>query len=100
MRLVEIDGSNAEWQWNLSLSVDRIGDIELALGHTNAAASAYEESLALRRNLVEVDTVQLPMAGRSLIEPSENKRSQACRRGKGGEARRSEGTTRHRPSVV
>jgi hypothetical protein len=36
--------------------LDRIGDIELALGHTNAAASAYEESLALRRHLVEVDT--------------------------------------------
>ena len=32
-----------------------MGDIQLALGHTIAATSAYEESLTLRRSLVESD---------------------------------------------
>ena len=71
-RLDEIEGSNAQRRWNLSFSLDRMGDIQLALGHTIAATSAYEESLTLRRSLVEFGPVQLPMAGRSVIEPSEN----------------------------
>jgi hypothetical protein len=53
--LEEFDGSSPQQQWNLSLSLDRIGDVELALGNTNAAASAYEESLALRRRLIEAE---------------------------------------------
>lgn len=61
--LDEIDGSNTQRKWNLSLRLDRIGDVELALGHINAAACAHEESLALRRSLAEVNTSNSPWQG-------------------------------------
>ena len=56
-RLLEIAGSNTEWQWNLSLSLERIGDVKIALGDGISALAAYEESLAIRRALVELDKV-------------------------------------------
>ena len=55
VRLLEIDGSNTEWQWNLSLSLERIGDVKIALGDGISALAAYEESLAIQRALVELD---------------------------------------------
>ena len=51
----QIDGSNTEWQWNLSLSLERIGDVKIALGDGISALAAYEESLAIQRALVELD---------------------------------------------
>ena len=54
-QLVGIDANNAEWQWNLSLSLDRIGEANLILGNLNAAGAAYDESLIIRRRLVDLD---------------------------------------------
>jgi hypothetical protein len=53
--LVERDGSNVEWQRTLSLSLERMGDVRLALGHAMFAVTAYEESLAIRHRLIELD---------------------------------------------
>jgi hypothetical protein len=53
--LGEIDDSDTQWQWNLSVSLDRVGEVNLILGDLNAAAAAYGESLAIRRRLVELD---------------------------------------------
>jgi hypothetical protein len=52
--LVEIDGSNIEWQWNLSSSLERMGDARLALDHAISAIEAYEEGVAIRRGLIEL----------------------------------------------
>jgi hypothetical protein len=53
--LVERDGSNVEWQRTLSLSLERMGDVRLALDHAMSAVTAYEESLAIRRRLIALD---------------------------------------------
>jgi hypothetical protein len=53
--LVEIDGTNIEWQLNLSSSLERVGDARLALDHAISAVAAYEESVAIRRRLIELD---------------------------------------------
>src|SRR5262249_22784451 len=53
--LVEIDGTNIEWQLNLSSSLERMGDARLALDHAISAVAAYDESVAIRRRLVELD---------------------------------------------
>jgi hypothetical protein len=50
--LVERDGSNVEWQRTLSLSLERMGDVRLALGNAVTAVAAYEESVAIRRRLI------------------------------------------------
>ena len=39
----------------LSLSLDRIGEANLILGNLNAAGAAYDESLIIRRRLVDLD---------------------------------------------
>jgi hypothetical protein len=53
--LVEIDGTNIEWQLNLSSSLERMGDARLALDHAISAVAAYEESVVIRRRLIELD---------------------------------------------
>src|SRR5262249_8625450 len=44
---------NIEWQLNLSSSLERMGDARLALDHAISAVAAYEESVAIRRRLIE-----------------------------------------------
>ena len=39
----------------LSLSLDRTGEANLILGNLNAAGAAYDESLIIRRRLVDLD---------------------------------------------
>ena len=51
----EIDGTNIEWQLNLSSSLERMGDARLALDHAISAVAAYEESVVIRRRLIELD---------------------------------------------
>jgi hypothetical protein len=53
--LVEIDGSNSEWQRNLSLSLERFGDVKLTVSDTIAAVAAYEKSFALCCRLAASD---------------------------------------------
>ena len=44
-----------EAQRDLSVSLDRIGDVKLQAGDRAGALAAYEESLAIRRKLAEAD---------------------------------------------
>jgi hypothetical protein len=53
--LIGMDGTNIEWQLNLSSSLERMGDARLALDHAISAIEAYEESVAIRRRLIELD---------------------------------------------
>jgi hypothetical protein len=57
--LVEIDGSNSEWQRNLSLSLQRFGDVKLTVGDTIAAFAAFEKSFALCRRLAASDKTNI-----------------------------------------
>jgi tetratricopeptide (TPR) repeat protein len=57
--LVAIDGSNIEWQRNLSLSLERLGDVTLTVGDTVAAVAAYEQTVALRRRLAASDKTNI-----------------------------------------
>ena len=54
-RLVEADESNTQWQRDLSVSREKIGDVLQAQGDLAGALAEYRESLAVRRRLVEAD---------------------------------------------
>ena len=54
-KLAEADPGNAVAQRDLSVSLDRIGDVKLQAGDRAGALAAYEESLAIRRKLAEAD---------------------------------------------
>ena len=44
-----------EWQRDVSVSLEKLGDFKLRAGDAAGALAAYEESLAIRRKLVEAD---------------------------------------------
>ena len=46
-KLAEADPGNAEAQRDLSVSLDKIGDVKLQAGDRAGALAAYEESLAI-----------------------------------------------------
>ena len=46
-RLAKADPGNAEWQRELSVTQDRIGDVLIAQGNLPGALAAYEASLAM-----------------------------------------------------
>jgi tetratricopeptide (TPR) repeat protein len=52
-RLAEKDPGNPEWQRELSISDDDIGDVLKAQGHLDNALAAYRDSLAIRRALTQ-----------------------------------------------
>ena len=54
-KLVETEPENTEWQRDLSVSYDRVGDMHKANGDGIKALKAYEESLAIRKTLAELD---------------------------------------------
>ena len=55
MKLVEAEPENTEWQRNLSVSFDRVGDMHKAKGDGVSALKAYEESLTIRKTLAKLN---------------------------------------------
>jgi tetratricopeptide (TPR) repeat protein len=53
--LAKRDPGNSEWQRDLSVSHDRIGDVLRAQGDLPAALTAYRASLAIRETLAKRD---------------------------------------------
>jgi hypothetical protein len=53
--LAERDPANTGWQRDLSLSLDKIGDIKIEMGDRAAALAAYDEAAAITRRLVAID---------------------------------------------
>ena len=50
-KLAAADPGNAGWQRDLSVSLEKVGDVRLAAGDRAGALAAYEESLAIMRKL-------------------------------------------------
>jgi hypothetical protein len=49
------DRSNMQWQSDLSLSYNRIGDVLVAQGNLTGALQAYRDSLAIRERLAKIE---------------------------------------------
>ena len=49
------DPGNAQWRRDVSVSLDRVGDVRLAEGNRAGALAAYEESLAISRKFAAAD---------------------------------------------
>ncbi|MCP4308093.1 MAG: tetratricopeptide repeat protein, partial [bacterium] len=47
---------NTEWQRDVSVSLNRIGDVRLRAGDAAGAVAAYEQGLAIARRLAETDS--------------------------------------------
>ena len=54
-RLATKNPSNAEWQHDLSVTDDRVGDVLAMQGNLDGALASYRDSLATRERLVTVD---------------------------------------------
>jgi hypothetical protein len=54
-RLASADPTNSEWQQNLSVSQEKVGDLLRAPGDLNGALQAYRESISLRKRLAAAD---------------------------------------------
>jgi tetratricopeptide (TPR) repeat protein len=54
-KLAAQDPSNTEWQRDLSISFDRIGDVQRAQGNLDGALKAYQDGLAIRETLAAQD---------------------------------------------
>ena len=54
-RLAEHDPSNASSQRDLSVSYDRVGDVQVAQGDLAGALTSYRDSLAIRERLAQAD---------------------------------------------
>ena len=52
--VVAADGETSPGLRNLSISLNRMGDVRIESGDLEAATSAFEESLAIRRRLFDV----------------------------------------------
>ena len=53
--LTQLDPGNTQFQSDLSISHEKIGDLQLRLGNTDAARKAYQDSLAIRQTLTQLD---------------------------------------------
>ena len=53
--LAAADPANTEWQRDLSISHERLGDVAVAAGDLAAARAAYQASLNIRTQLVAAD---------------------------------------------
>jgi hypothetical protein len=54
-RLAAADAGNTEWQRDVSVSLNRIGDVRLRAGDGPGALAAYEEGLVIARRLAAAD---------------------------------------------
>jgi tetratricopeptide (TPR) repeat protein len=58
-RLAEQDKSNADWQRNLSVSYEKVGDVLMAQGKPQDGLDVYQQSLKIRQTLGERDKSNL-----------------------------------------
>ena len=65
-RLAKSDPGNAGWQRDLSVSYDKVGDVQMAQGNLPAALTSYQASLAIMRAPGEVRSRQCRLAARSV----------------------------------
>ena len=63
-RLLGADTANTEWQRDLSVSHDKIGDVLVAQGDRAGALAAYRQSLAIAEALAARDTANTECAPR------------------------------------
>jgi tetratricopeptide (TPR) repeat protein len=54
-RSAEQDRSNSNWQRQLSVSYERVGEVLVAQGNLQEALDAYQQSLKIRKTLAEQD---------------------------------------------
>jgi tetratricopeptide (TPR) repeat protein len=54
-RLAASDPGNAGWQRDLSVSYDKVGDVQMAQGNLKAALKSYSDSLAIAERLAASD---------------------------------------------
>ena len=54
-RLAKADPGNAGWQRDLSVSHERIGDVQVAQGNLPAALTSFQASLGIRERLAKAD---------------------------------------------
>jgi tetratricopeptide (TPR) repeat protein len=54
--LAAADPGNAGWQRDLSVSLEKVGDVRFDAGDRAGALAAYEECLAIRRKLAAADS--------------------------------------------
>ncbi|HIJ93446.1 MAG TPA: tetratricopeptide repeat protein [Rhodospirillaceae bacterium] len=54
-RLAKADPDNAGWQRDLSVSHDRIGDVQVAQGDLSGALESYRASMAIAERLAKAD---------------------------------------------
>jgi eukaryotic-like serine/threonine-protein kinase len=54
-KLAEVNPTNAQAQQGLSLSYEKLGDVQLQLGDSQAALAAYQDSLKIRQRLAQAE---------------------------------------------
>ena len=55
LHLTALDPGNTQWQRDLSVSYNKLGDVAVAQGKLDEAARAYGDGLAIRKKLAAVD---------------------------------------------
>src|SRR6266446_5713853 len=58
--LAAADRSNMQWQRDLSVSYDKVGDVLMAQGRLDEALKAYRDGLAIREHLAATDGSNTP----------------------------------------
>ncbi len=83
--LIARDPENAEWQRDLSVSYDRVGDISAARGDRDGALKAYEGGLEIAKRLAATDPANVEWQ-RDLAISNERLGDMAAEAGNAGEA--------------
>ena len=65
-RLAKSDPGNAGWQRDLSVSYNKVGDVQVAQGDLAGALKSYQDSLAISRPAGQIRSRQRRLAARSL----------------------------------
>ncbi len=73
-RLAKSDPGNADWQRDLSVSYNKVGDVQMAQGDLKAALKSYSDSRAIFERLAQIRPRQCRLAARSLGELCETRR--------------------------
>ncbi len=85
--LLAEDPANADWQRDLPVALERLGDAQLAQGDRAGALAAYREILDIRRALAARNPDDPHIAGQLVADPAEARRDRAAGRQSGGSAR-------------
>jgi tetratricopeptide (TPR) repeat protein len=73
-RLAAHDPANTQWQRDLSVSYEKIGDVQMTQGDLPNALTSYKKSLEIREKLVRARSGQYPVAARSVGQLREDGR--------------------------